>query len=324
MTKVTIPELAAWIKKCDKFAIVMHISPDGDAICSALLLNRTLALLGKRSEVVCQDGVPRVYSFLPDVGSIYKPDEVDFSPEYVVFVDVSSVDRAGSAWVLAESAKGTVTIDHHETNTGFSDLSLIDGKASATGELVALLMKELGIKLDIPMSVLLYAALSTDTGNFSYSNTTPLALRLTAECIEAGLNIDQINALLFHRRTLQRTLLFGCALSDIELFEDGKVAFASITQADFTKTRARHEDNEGIISFLTEIEGVSVSALFEERDGGTKVSLRSNGIINVGQIALMLSGGGHERASGVQMKLPLNDAKALILNTVSEALKGMD
>jgi phosphoesterase RecJ-like protein len=322
MIKVTATELAEWIRARDHFAVVAHISPDGDSICSALLLRRLLLREGKRVEVVCQDAPPDMYAFLPDIDAVLKTDDFPFVPEHVVFIDVSSVDRAGGAWKFMDVAKDSATVDHHETNTGFTDISLVDGKAAATGELIAQLFKIFEVPLELETAVLLYTSLSTDTGNFSYSNTTPGALRLAAECVEAGLKIAEINFILFHRRALARTLLLGRALKSIKLHEDGAVAFAEITRKAFQKSHARHEDNEGIVSYLTEIEGVKVAALFEERVGETKVSLRSNGEVNVGQIALALGGGGHERAAGVQLFLLVKAARKLILKALSDSLKG--
>lgn len=304
----TIPELAAWIEARDDIAIVAHVSPDGDTLGSGLALTRALTVLGKRAALVSQDKVPHMYRFLPGIDRIYAPDALPFEPKCVLYEDVAAMDRAGDRGALSR-VEDTALIDHHGTNPCFAKLCIIDAEASATGVLVLRLIDELGVALDDEMAVTLYAAITTDTGNLAYSNTTPEAVRAVARCLEAGFDIEDVNLRLFRLRTRARTMLLGMALSGVEFLCDGRIAVTRISSLMYEVSGASIADTEGIINILIETEGVQCAVVGEERDVFvTKFSLRSDGRIDVGEVAHFFGGGGHKQAAGMTIRLPLNEA----------------
>ncbi len=316
----TIPELANALLACERVAIIPHISPDGDALGSALSVRHALVKLGKQAAVVCDDAPPRMYTFLPGIGSVVTPERLSFVPDGALLVDVSSKDRAGRSLDVSRQAATRLLIDHHATTDGFTGLSVIKAGASSTGELILALIDALSVPLDADLAVLLYAAIATDTGNFSFSNTTPEAMRAVARLLEAGLNIDECNRKLFRLRSVSRTRLIGEGLSRMEFAAAGRIAYIQLTDEVFEACAATHEDTEGLVNYLNEMEGVEVCFLVEQRGQDSKASLRSNGKIDVAQIARAMGGGGHERAAGVTLKMPHEAASVRLVDVLTRAL----
>lgn len=321
--KVTINKLADWIRAHDDIAVIPHVSPDGDALGTALSVALALEKLGKRAAVACADAVPGMYDFLPELERVRRPDALGFAPKCLLFVDVASFDRAGDRGQLSQSVKDWALIDHHETNEGFAEVSVIDEAAPATGVLAMRLIDEMGIALDRTMAVLLYAAISTDTGNFSYSNTTPEAFGMAARLLETGFELEDVNYRLFRKRTVSRAKLLGMALCGMQLLEGGKVAVTRIDQAMFDECGASYTETEGIINCLVEMEGVEVAMTVEARDGGasTKFSLRSKEYVDVAAIAHSFQGGGHTNAAGMNIDLPPSEAEGLALEAIVRAVR---
>lgn len=313
-------EVTEWIRARDSFAILPHISPDGDALGSALALNNALLSMGKRTFIACADEVPRMYGFMPQIDAVRKPEDKLFQPKWLILVDTAAPDRIGELQSWMAEVEGCAVIDHHPTNAWFGDVNLIVPEASSTGEIIADVIEALGLSYNAEMAVHLYVALSTDTGNFSFSCTTPKALRITASLLEKGLALDEINRLLFHVRSLARTRLMGAALGGIQRSDDGRIAWSVITKAMFAACGADVSETEGVVNYIKEIEGVEVALLAVERDGETKVSLRSNGLLHMGEIASEMGGGGHERAAGLTLKLPPDESIETITRTIRARL----
>lgn len=318
----TIPELAGWIRTRDEIAIIPHVSPDGDALGSALALKLVLERLGKRACVCCQDGVPHMYRFLPGADQVLSAERLPFAPKALLFEDVAAFDRAGDRGALSGRVSDWAVLDHHETNPGYAQVSVVDGGASATGLMVLRLMDELGVKLEGDIVLYLYVSIATDTGNFSFSNTTPEALHAMARLMEAGLDLDKYSRLTFRLRSVPRVRLLGKAIEAMELYAQGRVALVRITQQMFEECGASGPDTEGIVNVLDDMEGVEVAMTVEARDGGasTKFSLRSVGELDVARIASSFGGGGHRNAAGMNLKCPVEEAAPLALRAVLAAL----
>lgn len=308
--------VAAWLKAHDDFAVVPHVSPDGDSYGSCLAMAMGLISLGKRAFVAAPP-VPLMYDFLPGQDLICQKETVPFAPRSIVHLDTASPDRIVMQF---DGAAETALIDHHETNAGFDDVRWIDGKASSTGEMLTELFKEMEISVSKDMATCIYTAISTDTGNFQFASTTPACLRAAAELIECGLEIGEVSAHLFRSRTLARTQLLGDALHEMQLANGGTIALTIVTKEMMARCNAGHPDTEGIVNYLNEIRGVKAAAMLEEREGETKVSLRSQEWIDVAQIARSLGGGGHRSAAGVTIKAEPNEAAKIILEKLGEAV----
>ena len=309
--RVTIEELAEWLKPLDDIALLGHIYPDGDATGSTLALWHALRAMGKRAVVCLPDGTPQLYEELPGAAEIVDPaGPLPFAPKAALSVDVSELERLGDAGLaLFESCPRRAALDHHPTNPGFGECYALDGTAAAAGELVVDLIDALGVQMDKAMADCLFVAISTDCGNYNYSNTTGNTLRAAARCVDAGADVANLTEALYRTRTVGRTRLLGLVLADLELSPDGQVAWARLTEDMLCRAGATAEDKEGIVNYLLEMTGVKVAVLALERGEETKLSLRCKAPLNVAKnIAIPLGGGGHDCAAGVSLKLPLEKA----------------
>ena len=292
----------------DDIAIITHIMPDGDALGSSLALMHALKAMGKRAFVCDRDEVPGHLRMLPGWETVVMPASLPYPPKAVIAIDCASEDRMGTAGSLMLSDIAKAVIDHHETSRTEIVPALVDGKEAASGVLVMDVIAELGAALTKEIALCLYVAISTDTGNFSFSNTTPEALAAVAECLKAGVDVSEMSYQLFRKKTLGRTKLLGRALNGIEYLEDGQIALLRLRWADFAECGAADSDTEGIVNFGIDTAGAEVAILAVERVGSTKFSLRTRERINAAQVAAAMGGGGHARAAGVTLQLPLNEA----------------
>ena len=322
--RVTIEALAEWLRPREDIVLLGHVSPDGDAAGSTVALWHALRAMGKQAVVCLPGGIPGLYTWMPGAGEIYDTDaQLPFAPQTALAVDVSEIERLGDdGRRLFEGCPHRAVLDHHFTNPGFGQVYVLDGEAAAVGELALDVIEALGVKPDAAMAECLFVAISTDCGNFNYPNTRGATLRAAARCVEAGANVDRITQLLYRTRTVGRTKLLGAVLSGLELSEDGTLAWARMTDAMLRKCGATYEDNEGIINYLLEMEGVRVAVLASERGSGTKLSLRSKAPFNVARdVAIPLGGGGHDCAAGANLDLPLEKALQKALATARKAIK---
>lgn len=324
-SRVTIERLAEWLKAQDDVVLLGHISPDGDATGSNLAVWHALRALGRRAVVCLPGGVPKLYANLPGAASaLDTADELPFAPKAALSIDVSEHARLGEAGMrIYDACPRRAMLDHHATNPGFGELYALDGDAAAAGELAVALIEAMGLRLTLEMAECLFVAISTDCGNFNYSNTRPETFRAAAKCVEAGLDVAPVTARLYRTRSLGRTRLLGLVLAGLEISPDGRMAWARLTEDMLRDSGALREENEGIVNYLLEIDGVRFAALAEQRGEQTKFSLRSKTGLDVArEIAVPLGGGGHARAAGVTLDLPMEAALARVLDLAGETLRG--
>lgn len=323
-SRVTIDQLADWLRDRDDVVVLGHEAPDGDAAGSALAVWHALRAMGKRAVVCLPGGIPRLYAGLPGASEVREPDApLPFAPKTAFAVDVSELDRLGEAGKrLFESCPNRAALDHHHTNPGFGQLYFLDGDAAAAGELVLDLIDGLGVKLTREMGACLFVAISTDCGHFNYSNTRAQTFRAAARCAETGISISDITETLYRTRTVGRTRLLGLVLAGLELSPDGQLAWARLTEDMLREAGAIREDKEGIVNYLQEMQGVRIAVLAEERgEKSTKFSLRTKAPLNVARdVAVPLGGGGHNCAAGVTVDLPLEEALGKVLALARNAL----
>ena len=323
-TRVTIEALAGWLARQDDVALLGHVNPDGDAAGSCLAVWHALRALGRRAAVCLPGGMPRLYADLPGADAVVPSGEpLPFAPKAVLAIDVSDEGRLGEAGrALFDACPERAALDHHGTNPGLGQLYALDGDAAAAGELVVDLIDALGVSLTREMAECLFVAISTDCGNFNYSNTRPATLAAAARCVAAGVDVAEVTRRLYRTRTYGRTKLLGLVLSGLEVSGDGRLAWARLTEDMLREARATREDNEGIVNYLLEIEGVCAAVLAEQRGEATKFSLRSVEPVDVARdIALPLGGGGHSCAAGVTLDADMETALSRVLALAQGALE---
>ncbi len=298
---------AQFIQAHSDFLLIAHMSPDGDTIGSCLALHEGLLQLGKTVQTVCEDDVPQIYRFLPNAAWIVPPVQARQS-EAVICVDCGALSRAGKCESFFSAAKYTLNIDHHSTNDRFAQDNLVSFVA-ATGEIICDLLKTLGVTITVDMASNLYAALTTDTGNFAYSNTTPETLRIAANLLETGIDLPYLNRMLFRTIPYHKMRLRALAVMKTELSEYGRLGMSVLTVDDLASINAKPEDVEGIIDSIRDIDTVEIAALLRECANGTvRVALRGKSKVDVSVIALQFDGGGHRLAAGCTLQGPVGDA----------------
>ena len=315
-------ELAAFLKARDDYALLGHINPDGDAAGSCIALALALKALGKRAFVFLPGGLPQMYSAFPCSVEIVSDGMLPFAPCTAFSVDVSDMHRLGGGREIFESCARRAVLDHHATNAGFGDVCVVDGDAAACGELALELIEEIGVSLSAEMAQWLYIALCTDSGQFGFSSTRAQTMEAAAACLRAGANPDEITRELYRTRSEGRTRLLGLVLSGLEMNAEKTMCWSRLTDEMLAHAGALREDNEGAVNYLLEIRGVQFACLAEERGPNqTKFSLRSKGDVDVAAcVAQPLGGGGHARAAGVTLNLPMEEALKKVLETASAAL----
>ena len=309
------------MRKYSRFSILAHVSPDGDTLGSGLAVYWLLKGMGKFAEVICEEPVPHIYGFLPGAETVVLPQDT-VGCECVIACDCADTGRFRKADHIFARAEHTMVIDHHFTNKGYADVNLIVGDASAACEVVYGIYKAMGKPITPEAAVCLYTGIVTDTGNLTYSNTTPDCIRMVAELYENGLDITTINRNIYRTVPFSKTRLQGHVLANMKLEHGGKVGIATLTVAEMESYGATNEDCEGIVDSVRDVESVLVAIFIREgRDGSFKVSLRSKDCADVGRIAKKYGGGGHASAAGYSSNEPLSTTVANALRDAAEALE---
>src|SRR5436190_15159468 len=304
--QTTATELAAVadaIRGHERFVITTHENPDGDALGSLLATKLGLEELGKDAVMVLVGDapLPGEYAFMP-LADLRRRWPDDVSERVLLAVDCANESRIADPEVLGRVPL-SVDIDHHHDNTRFGQINLIVADASSTGEVMRDIFRELGVELTPEIAEALYIALVTDTGRFQYTNTTPKALRLAAELVEAGADVHRVFQGVYESVEFAKLKLLARALERAQVYEGGRLVVSYLLRSDFTDLSVAEAFSEGIIDFLRAVEGADMAALIREpprSDGpARRVSLRaSTDELDVSAIARKSSGGGHRQAAG--------------------------
>ena len=311
----TLEEIAALLLAQDKLVLCPHVSPDGDALGSTLALKMALEKAGKKVTVMVDDDVPKAFGFLPQIDCFVKPADGEvLEADLLVVLDASSLDRIGKV-AQAVKAKAVANIDHHISNTQFADYLYLNTEAAATAEILCNLVEKLGITPDKDLATCLYTGIYTDCGSFRYVNTTPGTMRAAAKLLEYGARPNEISDAL-GTNTRANIEMLGKVLQTLAFYNDGKISTLEINSDFYDKD----VNTDNFISFARYIEGVDVAVLFKAVEPAvTRVSMRSQDT-DVAAIALSFGGGGHVRAAGCTVELPLEQAKAKVLEAIGKAL----
>jgi len=304
----------------DNFLVASHYNPDGDAIGSTIALGHILKHLGKSFFLYNETGMPKHYDWLglPGPLSTSLPEK---EPDWYIALDCGNAYRLGHEMEARIDAKRTILIDHHLGNSLFGEVRWVDPSFSSVGEMAALIAKDLGIPLSGDLGEAVYLAIVTDTGYFSYGNTTPETLLLAAEIVGLGLDQETFNARLKNHWSLNRLKLLSAVLGGARLHLEGKVGVVSIPAALLAKTGTTLEDCEGLVNYVLRVRGVKVAvSLREEGLKATKFSLRSSGEVNVQELAAKFGGGGHKNAAGGSVNVGLTGAEEIIVRAAGEFL----
>jgi phosphoesterase RecJ-like protein len=316
-TSSDLQAVVAALRERERFVVVTHENPDGDALGSLLATTLALRQLGKDVVMFLAGSLPlpREYAFMPleDLVRVL-PDDTE--ERTLVAVDCAKADRMGPDTTPVDRAAFVVDIDHHHDNTRFGDVNLIVADASSTGEVLRDVFAELGVAITPEIAEPLYIALVTDTGRFQYSNTTPKSFRLAAELVELGADVHAVFQQVYESVEFAKLKLLARALERARVLEGGLIVVSHLVRTDFAEVGAAEPYSEGIIDYLRAVEGAELAALIREpprEDAARRISLRASiDELDVSAIARAFGGGGHRQAAGFQSEASIDEITELI------------
>lgn len=291
-------DLASQLEQVKTVAIAGHIRPDGDCVGSCLATYNYIKTWFPQIQAdIYLEPIPNIFKFLKNSDKIQSSYDNDKSYDLCIVQDCGDTGRLGAAIKYFESAKKTICIDHHVSNDNFADENYIFPEASSTSELVfELLDKE---KITKEIAECIYVGMVHDTGVFQYSCTSAKTMNTAGILMEKGINFPQIVDDTFYTKTFAQNKILGQALLNSRLFLDGAVIATSVSLEEMKRFQVLPKHLDGIVSQLRVTKGVEAAIfLYENEDHTWKVSMRSNGSVNVADIAAKYKGGGHVRAAG--------------------------
>jgi phosphoesterase RecJ-like protein len=325
-SKAMVKKLLAFIRKHDNFLVSGHVRSDGDALGSQLAFHHLLKKLGKKSQVVCDHGALPDYQFLPGADTVGAgPEDLKKGYSAVFTFDSGSWERLERiSAALPRKDITVVNVDHHASNERFGDLNWVDPTFSACGEMVWELVKAAGVKPDKNIATCVYTTIVTDTGRFSFSNTTTETHLNAAELLSFGVRPGEIHSALYRQKTKEQLAFLAEVLRRIRLTDDGKVGWIVISKKLIEETGFPPGDTQEYIDAVKSIKGVRVAVLLRETEepGKVKVSWRTDAGVDGIVLASKWKGGGHPRASGATFRGTIEEAERVVLDETIKFVNG--
>ena len=313
------------LKGARRVLAVAHENPDADTLGATLSVVRLVERLGGTADPVCTDPVPPLYAFLDGVDRFQTDPEPDADYDLLVLSDCATVDRVGP---IGERHRDVferlprVVIDHHASNGATGEADWIEPHAAATCEMVTLLAVCLGVQFasDPALSAALMAGIVMDTATFAHPNATPRTLIVSAALVEAGAPLSDISRRLYRSKPAEQLRLFGRVLDRLESYDEGRVVASTLLDADLEATATQPAYSEGIIDLLAQADLAEVAVLFKEAGDTTRVSVRTKpGGVDATVLTGLFGGGGHARAAGATVPLPVEQARDAVLAEARKA-----
>ena len=306
--RLTVQEAAARLRQMNNVLLLTHVRPDGDTIGSAAALCQALRDMGKTAYLL----------YNPEITDTYAPYAEPywalegFVPEHIVSADIAALNLLpDNAAVYAPRIE--LAIDHHGSQEFFAAETCLDADAAACGEIIYRVIQEL-TAVTPAIALLLYVAISTDTGCFVYANTTADTHRIAAELLETGIDVGPVNKVLFRTKSKTRLAMEARMVADMELYDGDRVVVMSIPLSLRQELHATEADIEELSSLAALVEGADCGITLRElKPGKVKLSLRTGPRVDACAVCQRLGGGGHTAAAGATVDGTLEDAKALIL-----------
>lgn len=306
-----------------KVCVIGHAKPDGDCIGAQVATTRLLRSRGVEAFAVNADPVPRSLQALVRETPVESVDLQRMEGLPLIYVDCADERRVGP--MTSRSLKGwrkLANIDHHISNTRFSENVFLDGASAATCELLACFAYDLGWEVDPVTAQALYYGILTDTGRFGYLATTQRVFRLCGRLVADGANPQRAAEELYERERLGRLKLLQRYLNSLEVLCEGQLCVGQVSQRDFIETGTCYEDTEGFVDFARSIETARVGLLIEERKTTCKASLRGKeAALRLDQVAARFGGGGHACAAGLSSSLDAATLRSQLVTEIQSRLR---
>jgi phosphoesterase RecJ-like protein len=315
-------EVVSRLKSGRRVLTICHENPEADALGSALAISLLVEAGGGVATPVCADPMPAMYEFMPGMDRFRREPDPSIDYDLLVVGDCGELERIGPVLETHRELFERVPIldiDHHISNPRFGAVDWVDARSSATCEMVTLLAWRMGVPLtarDGMLSTALAGGLVMDTGAFQHPNVTPRTLTVAAALREAGADFSELARRLYRSKPNTQLVLFGRVLARLGSDFDGMLVWSTLELADLAETGANSAESEGLVDMLSQSDTAEVAILFKEVDGNgsTRVSVRTReGGVDATVLTGMFGGGGHARAAGATLSLPLDEAREVVL-----------
>jgi phosphoesterase RecJ-like protein len=323
---MTREAVLAAILGAERITAICHENPDADSLGSALALRFAMEGRGTIVEVVAADGVPPFLATLPGAAEVRRSPELE--PDVAVVLDgplsrTGGIVRDHGDWLGRATI---VNIDHHVSNDGNGvAAAFVDPEAAATCEMMALLLPALGVELDERIATVLAAGIVQDTHTFSHPNATPRTLRVMADLVAAGAPLSSIHKSIYADKPFSTMALWGRMLNGIGQRREGRIVHAAQTLEMLRETGSDATATEGFVDLLASTKAGEVTVLFKETDAShVRVSVRTTDRADAVAITSAFGGGGHARASGCSLDLPLAETTQRVLDECERELDRAD
>ena len=311
--------------------ITTHRGPDGDAMGSSLALYHLLKKLEHNVQIITPNDYAYFLHWLPGNKEVIiyeeskeKCKKISEKADLIFFMDLNNLDRiADYKDCIINTSSKKILIDHHQDpDCSMADLVFSDTKSSSTAELLYNIIKVLNLNhlIDKDISECLYTGILTDTGSFKYSSTTSITHDIISDLIERGVDHSRIHDLIYDNSSIDRMRLLGYCLNEkLQVYEENNSAIISLNHEELKRFNFKKGDTEGIINYALAIKGIIFAAFIVEKDGITKLSLRSKGNFKVNEIAKKyFNGGGHINASGGVSQLSVKETIKKLENIIKK------
>lgn len=313
-------EVVDRLRSARRVMAICHENPEADALGSALAVSLLVEAGGGVATPVCADPVPAMYAFMPGMDRFRREPDPSIDYDLLVVGDCGELERIGP---VLESHRALfervpiLDIDHHVSNPRFGAVDWVDATSSATCEMVTLLAWRLGVPLaavDGMLASALAGGVVMDTGNFQHPNVTPRTLVVSAALREAGASFSEIARRLYRSKPNSQLWLFGLVLAKMRSDLDGRLVWSTLEPADLATSGAGAAESEGLIDLLAQSETSEAAIFFKENGESTRISVRTrDGGVDATELAGAFGGGGHARAAGATVALPLAEASQAVL-----------
>ena len=311
------------MKDLDGILLFPHINMDGDALGSCTALCLALRSLGKKAYVMISEPVPKNLDFL-ECGCTTDDDSVLDDVQLSLMVDCNGMNRIPGREAAWNRGRLKGCLDHHEcgsTDIRF-DFSRVEPRSAAAGEIAYNVIRALGVPISLDIANCIFAAITTDTGNFQHSNTTSRSHEIAGHLYKIeGFNSKVISALIYDRRSKEAIRMESEVISELAFYADGKLAVGRVTQDVLKKCGCTMDEAEGIIQKIMSIDGVEAACLFKETEKNVRASLRARSYANVAKVASRFGGGGHTLAAGCTFNIPLAEAEKQLIPVLIDTVK---
>lgn len=322
-TNTTLEEIARKLRESDDIVLCGHVGPDGDCLGSQLTLYHTLKLMGKTVTcVLARDEAPGdSLSFMPGMHEMVPAQSFEGPVSLFVGVDVPNRERIGDAVRLLDPSDGSITLDHHASETTMCDLVYVDPDSASCSILTWEVVKQLLSDPPLESALCAFTGLVTDTGGFRFQNSDARAFSAAAELVDYGVEPSAVATNVFQSRTLASLRLEARILERMEIFAGGQGAISYVTMADLEDFNAKKSDIEPLIDSIRSLSGIRVACILREQEDSVRGSMRSkDSNTDVARIAARHGGGGHKAAAGFTLHEGMDESLTMMKREIEAAL----